>query len=74
MTTTDDHGMHIVGVAKDQLGTKYYIVKNSWGTKNNECEGLFYCSSAFLLYKSTCIMVHKNAIPAGIASKLGIKQ
>jgi bleomycin hydrolase len=74
MTTTDDHGMHIVGIAKDQKGTKYYIVKNSWGTKNNECEGFFYCSSAFMLYKTTCLMVHKNAVPNAIAAKLGIKK
>lgn len=72
LTTQDDHGMHIVGMAKDQLGTRYYIVKNSWGDDSNECGGYFYCSASYLLYKTTCIMVHKNGIPAAISKKLGV--
>ena len=27
--TTDDHGMHVIGKAVDQIGNKYFIVKNS---------------------------------------------
>lgn len=72
LTTQDDHGMHIVGMAKDQLGTRYYIVKNSWGDDSNECGGYFYCSASYLLYKTTCIMVHKKGIPATISKKLGL--
>jgi bleomycin hydrolase len=70
--TQDDHGMHITGMAKDQNGTKYYIVKNSWGTKSNECDGYMYASESYVLYKTTCIMLHKQAIPKGIAKKLGL--
>lgn len=70
--TQDDHGMHITGIAKDQNGTKYYIVKNSWGTKSNDCDGFMYASEAYVLYKTTCIMMHKNALPKAIAKKLGI--
>lgn len=73
LTTTDDHGMHIVGIAKDQNGTKYYIVKNSWGTDSNECGGYFYVSASYLLLKTTCIMVNKKAVPSSIASKMNIK-
>jgi bleomycin hydrolase len=73
LSTQDDHGMHITGMAKDQNGQKYYIVKNSWGTENNECGGYFYCSAQYLRYKTTCIMVHKSAIPQNIAAKLKIK-
>jgi len=72
--TQDDHGMHIVGMVKDQNGTPYYIVKNSWGTEKNECDGYFYASESYVLYKTTNIMVHKKAIPAAIAKKLGIVQ
>lgn len=72
--TQDDHGMHIVGLVKDQKSTPYYIVKNSWGKDRNECDGYFYASEAYVLYKTTNIMLHKKAIPAAIAKKLGIVQ
>jgi len=70
--TTDDHGMQIYGIAKDQKGTKYYMVKNSWGT-DNKYKGTWYASEAFVSYKTMNIVVHKNAIPNAIKSKLGIK-
>lgn len=73
LSTQDDHGMHIGGLVKDQNGQKFYIVKNSWGAENNECGGYLYCSAQYIRYKTTCIMVHKNAIPAAIASKLKLK-
>ncbi len=69
--TQDDHGMHIVGIVKDQNGRKYYVVKNSWGIKNNDCDGYFYASEAFVKYKTTSIMVHKDGVKKDIAKKLG---
>lgn len=72
--TQDDHGMHIIGMAKDQNGTLYYIVKNSWGKERNQCGGYFYASESYVLYKTTSIMLHKKALPAALASKLGIQQ
>lgn len=71
--TTDDHGMHITGLVKDQNGTKYFIVKNSWGIKYNDCDGYLYASWNYVAYKTMNIMIHKNAIPKDIAKKLGIK-
>lgn len=71
--TQDDHGMHIVGLAKDQNGHKYFRVKNSWGT-NNPGNGYFYASEPYFAYKTTNIMVNKKALPADIAKKLGIRQ
>lgn len=70
--TTDDHGMHVIGKAKDQNGTVYYIVKNSWN-KYNKFGGYFYASEPFMKYKTMNIIVHKNAIPKDIRKKLGIK-
>ena len=68
-TTTDDHGMHIVGISKDQNGKEYYIVKNSWGV-SNDYKGYLHMSKEFAKYKATAIMLHKKAVPAAIASKL----
>lgn len=69
--TTDDHGMQIYGIAKDQSGKEYFMVKNSWGT-NNKYKGTWYASKAFVAYKTMNILVHKNAIPTDIAKKLGL--
>jgi len=71
-TTTDDHGMHMVGIAKDQFGKKYYKIKNSWG-EYGKYKGYFYASEAFVKAKSMTYMVHKNAIPTALKAKLGIK-
>lgn len=70
--TTDDHGMHVVGKAVDQLGNKYFIVKNSWG-KYGDYEGYLYASYPFVAYKTTSIMIHKDALPQELKNKLGIK-
>ena len=70
--TTDDHGMQIYGIAKDQMGNRYYMVKNSWG-KSGKYDGIWYASKAFVRYKTMNILVHKDALPKAIAKKLGIK-
>ncbi|CAN1542808.1 Peptidase C1B, bleomycin hydrolase [Flavobacteriaceae bacterium] len=69
--TTDDHGMHIVGISKDQDGKEYYIVKNSWGA-TNDYKGYLYVTKNFIKYKTTAFMVNKAAIPAAIAKKMGV--
>lgn len=69
---TDDHGMQIFGIAKDQDGKKYYMVKNSWGEKSPN-NGIWYATEAFVKNQSMDIMVHKSALPKDIRKKLGIK-
>ena len=71
-TTTDDHGMHIYGIAKDQNGTKYFMVKNSWG-ETGKYKGIWYASEPFVRAKTLNIVVHKDALPKDIKKKLGIK-
>ncbi len=70
--TTDDHGMEIVGYATDQHGNRFYKVKNSWDT-NQVYDGFFYVSEPYFLAKTIDIYVHKDAVPARIAKKMGIK-
>ena len=70
--TTDDHGMQIYGIAKDQNGTEYYMVKNSWGEAGTY-KGIWYASKAFVRYKTMNIVVHKDALPKDIKKKLGLK-
>ena len=71
-TSTDDHGMHIYGTAKDQNGTKYYLVKNSWGV-TGAYDGTWYMSENFVKAKTLNFVVNKKALPKDIAKKLGIK-
>lgn len=67
--TTDDHGMQIFGIAKDQNGAKYYLVKNSWG-EAGAYKGIWYVSEAFVKYKTISFVVNKAAVPSEIAKKL----
>jgi len=68
-TTSDDHGLHIVGLAKDQAGNEYYIVKNSWDNKNIY-EGYIYVTKAYFNYKTISIMLHKDGVKKVIMNKL----
>ena len=68
-STTDDHLMHLTGVAKDQNGTKYYLIKNSWGERG-DFKGYLYMSEAYFKLKTVAVMVHKDAIPEKLKSKL----
>lgn len=70
-STTDDHGMHIVGLVKDQNGKEYYTVKNSWG-ESNDYKGYLFMTKEYLKLKSTTIMVHKSAVPADLAKKMNL--
>ncbi len=68
---TDDHGMHIYGVAKDQNGKEYYMVKNSWG-ETGDYKGTWYMTKAFIAANTMDFLINKKAIPASIRKKLGI--
>lgn len=71
-TITDDHGMQIFGIAKDQFGNKYYMVKNSWG-EAGKYKGIWYASEAFVKAQSMDIVLHKSAVSKEMKSKLNIK-
>ncbi|WP_039866802.1 aminopeptidase C [Pedobacter sp. BAL39] len=69
--TTDDHGMQITGIAKDQNGKEYYIVKNSWGA-TNDYKGYLYVTKNFVKYKTTAFLLNKKGIPSDLRKKLGV--
>ena len=69
--TTDDHLMHVTGIAKDKTGKKYYITKNSWGDAN-KFDGYLYMSEDYVALKTIAILIHKDAIPKKIKKKLKI--
>ena len=71
--STDDHLMHLVGISQDQYGNKYFITKNSWGTKGNDMGGYLHMSDKYIRLRTIAIMVHKDVVPKDIAKKLGIK-
>lgn len=66
--TTDDHGMVIVGYAKDQEGNRYYKVKNSWDT-NQIYDGYIYVSEPYFLEKTLAVMINDDAVPQQITKK-----
>lgn len=70
--TTDDHLMHLVGKAKDQNGSIYYITKNSWADNSNKYGGYLYMSEAFVRLNTIAIQVHIDALPKQIKDKLGL--
>ena len=70
--TTDDHLMHITGIATDQNGTKYYITKNSWAADSNAFGGYLNMSESYVRAKTIYILVHKDALPEELKTKLGL--
>lgn len=71
--TTDDHLMHVTGIAKEQNGTKYYITKNSWDADSNKFGGYLNMSESYVRAKTIYIMVHKDALPKELRKKLNIR-
>ena len=71
-TITDDHGMQIFGIAHDQFGGKYYMVKNSWGV-TGKYKGIWYVSENFVKGQTIDFVMHKDALPKDIRKKLEIK-
>jgi len=69
-TTTDDHSMHIIGLAEDQDGNRWYKVKNSWAEDSNDFGGYFYVTESYILYKTVAFYINKKALPKSISKKL----
>lgn len=70
--TTDDHLMHLTGLAHDKNGTNFFLTKNSWGEDRNDFGGYLYMSEPYIKLKTVAIMIHKDALPKKIKKKLGL--
>ena len=70
-TTTDDHGMHITGLYTEANGTRYFLVKNSWGSGNYP-EGYLYVSENYFKLKTINVYMHKDGVPKGISKKISL--
>lgn len=68
-TMTDDHGMLICGLVKDQEGKEYYLVQNSWGVDSGR-DGFWYVSKNYFKLNTINITVNKNSLPRSIWQKL----
>jgi bleomycin hydrolase len=68
--TTDDHLMHLVGIAEDQRGNKFYKIKNSWGTEDRQYDGYYYISEAYFRLKTVALMINKKALSVATKGKL----
>ena len=71
--TTDDHAMQIFGLAKDQWGNEYFMVKNSWGDKSGNYHGIYYVTPEFVRAKTLNILINKNAVSSALKAKYGIQ-
>ena len=59
----------MIGMAENQKGEKFYILKNS--SAHKDCGGYLYMSKDYFLLKTISVLVNKNAIPAEIEKKTG---
>lgn len=68
-TSKIDHLMHVVGFGKDDKNNTWYYIKNSWG-KYGPNFGYFCMSLNYFKLKTIAIIVHKDAIPLSIKTKM----
>ena len=58
---TYDHVMLIYGIAEDQNGHRYYLVKNSWG-HTGQYDGIWMMSRNYIAMNTTYIFLNRNAL------------
>lgn len=71
--TTDDHGMLLTSLYKDQNGTIYFKTKNSWNVENSVANGWLYTSAPYIRAKTMSIMFNKKALTEEMLKALKLK-
>lgn len=62
-STTDDHCMAVVGLAHDERGERYFIMKNSWG-RTNRYRGLMFMHEDYFRSKTMFVYMPRNVLSA----------
>lgn len=61
-TTTDDHGIHLIGKYKNKSGEWFLIKDSGSGARNGKHKGYYFFHSDFVKLKMTTFLVHKDAV------------
>jgi len=68
-TTTDDHGIHLVGY-KEANGKNWYLIKDSGSSSfNHDPKGYYFLTEDYIKLKMMDFMVHKDAVKGFIEVK-----
>lgn len=60
-STTDDHGLHVVGVTT-RKGKDWFLVKDSWSSSwNNDHPGYYFFHEDYVKLKMLAFLVHRDA-------------
>jgi len=70
--TNDVHNVHVIGIAYDENGKKYYKIKDSAPTNEVFTNPPKYFSENFFRARVLAVMLHKDGIPLKIRKKLKI--
>ncbi len=62
-STTDDHGIHLVGYYMDKNGKDWYLIKDSGsGSRNGKHKGYYFYSEDYVKLKIMGFTINKNAV------------
>lgn len=62
-TTTDDHGIHVVGYKVDKDGKYWFLIKDSGsGSRNGKNKGYYFYDENYVKLKMVNFSVHKSAV------------
>ena len=59
---TDDHCMAVVGIVRDDDGTRYFVMKNSWGNAN-PYGGLMLMSFDYFRWNTVAVNIPRDICP-----------
>lgn len=61
-TTTDDHGIHLIGKTSNSSGDWFLIKDSGSGARNGKHKGYYFFHSDYVKLKMTTYLIHKDAV------------